>query len=152
LRSTKADDQGFGATFLQVCAIVGAYNIAYVWVERFVLKPSVDLKGWWPWLLVILLLATVLHALVFALITLGVVGSKKRFAVGLNLLLVLVLFIRSVLYHWLPVNWGAVNRGELELTVLQKFLRSDVAFWLPYGVVWVVAGCWVLVCRHRAKA
>ncbi|MCH7337520.1 hypothetical protein [Acinetobacter sp. NIPH 2699] len=66
---------------------------------------------------------------------LGVLAFILMGSLGFILLvafLSLYLIFKTYLYHTVSIDWVAVADGDIQLSVLQKIIKSDIAFWMAF--------------------
>jgi hypothetical protein len=91
-----------------------------------------DVRAWWPLILAAGTLLACVYASLFALLLPSVSSRTLRVALIWNLAITSILVLHSALFHWLPIDWLAVNEGAVQLTWFQQLVRSDAT---PYLVL-----------------
>ncbi|ENW94992.1 hypothetical protein [Acinetobacter dispersus] len=73
--------------------------------------------------------------------------SSWFFAGFLSLSLVLC----SYLDHTVSIDWAAVSAGEMQLSLYQKIIRSDLTFWLLFVFPFIFSVMYFFIRSKKAK-
>jgi len=116
--------------FLVAFAVLGVGNVA---ATLIVWRYSGGDRGWWPVHLCAFLTVSCVYALFFSRLH-GTALARCRNAGLYTLVLAATLNAETFLYYSLPINWLDVNEGRVQLTFLQRIVRSAATPWATYGV------------------
>ncbi|MFW1943169.1 hypothetical protein ACG93R_06625 [Acinetobacter guillouiae] len=80
--------------------------------------------------------------LVFAMVF-GIFQSKlQQSLLNTTILLVLLSLYFIVLFYGfihIKIDWQAISEGKAQLTLLQKFFKSDLSFWLAFFAPFILS-------------
>lgn len=95
---------------------------------------SVDVKGGWPFALLLYSVVSMLYASAFSKLMTLYGRSHVWFIFTYNLTLASLLFIKSYLFYAIEIDWLKVNSGEMELSFFQSIVYGDSSLYVLYGV------------------
>lgn len=114
------------ALILAVLSIFNGVSILYGWFQ------SVDVKAWWPVLLVWQFLIAYVYAVAFVFLVRDPALTRPVFLILYHAILGTLLLLHAYLYYALKVDWLAVNNGHARLDMLQKLVYSGVTGYAIY--------------------
>ncbi|SUD92052.1 hypothetical protein [Psychrobacter phenylpyruvicus] len=111
-----------------------AFYIGYL-IYEVTIGNNVDVKDWWPLALTFILLFHFVVTVVYCVID-KLYPSSYRYTVIYGLLLALPLAISLLINEvFYPIDWYAVNTGQVELTALQALFNSDLLMQIMTGLI-----------------
>ncbi len=131
LKNTSKWSAGYWQVVVAVFALLflaNAFGLLLGWFH------SVDVKGWWPFALVLFAIVSLLYATAFSKIMTESGRSHIWFISTYNLTLASLLFLKAYLFYTIEIDWLKVNSGEIELSFFQSTVHSDFTFYILYGV------------------
>lgn len=137
-----------GATFAAVLGILAAETVISTsmgWIY------SVDVRGWWPVILVASLFSYAAYAFAFSFVARIGTPFTLRFSAHYTLVLAAVLVAHTTLYYLARPDWLAVNNGAATLTFLQRIIFSHGTHWAILGLFLALATLRALQTRWRNK-
>lgn len=98
---------------------------------------SIDMKAWWPFVLIIGIILYLIYAGLFLLID-NIHPTPQKYVIVYNSILSLILTIIGTLFHTIKIDWLAVNNGEKTLTLFQLIISNDSTYFLVLGLFLII--------------
>ncbi|KAF0209549.1 MAG: hypothetical protein FD171_274 [Actinobacteria bacterium] len=140
---------GYWTVVLAVFAILAAAHLFVLWVGW---SRSVDVKGWWPFILAWGAAVSFIYAVAFSATVRVMRRADMWFVVGYTAALASLLAVAGYLAYTVEVDWLAVNSGTATLTVFQQIVHNELTPVAIYGAFLLVAILTGFVRRSRRWA
>lgn len=123
-------------------------SIGYI-VYEIEIANNVDVKGWWPLALILTMLFHGIVSVAYYIID-RLSPSSYRYTAIYGVLFALPFAIIVINEAWNPVNWYAVNTGEVQLTISQAMTNS--ALYLPVMAGLILLSHFIIRWSARSKS